>query len=127
MKSAKPAKCENCQNTAYLYWRKHRRVCQHCAALNSTWGRIQDAEHVNFLDPINQPSALGDNVAKQQPCVFCGCRTYSRYKFISDKGHKIIFACGWGHAGYWMDRKTEEASLQKDEEYVRRSLGMGTG
>jgi hypothetical protein len=121
----KPEKCSNCGNVEVLYWRKERRVCQHCAALNPGWGRIVDVDHVNFLDPINQPNALGTAVSRKSPCVYCGLGTYSRYRNITSKGHKIIFACGWGHAGYWMDRQTEKSRLAQDEAYVRRSLGMG--
>lgn len=121
----KSMRCENCRNAPErLYWRRNRRVCLNCATLNPTFGRIQDVDHVNFLDPVNQPNALGTSTQRARDCVYCGSPTYSRFKHYGPRGTKIIFACGWGHAGYWMDRKDSEGDLADGEAYVRRSLGM---
>lgn len=79
-------------------------------------------------EPLNQPKPM-EMHGKLEPCVWCGSYAQPKYRW-----HKTgaISACGWAHAGLWMDRimGADKIREEKDQElaqgidYVRKSLGV---
>lgn len=121
MKSA----CNACGNVAVLYIRKKRMLCEHCCDLQSGATRATSSTSpvLRRGNPMNQPDAI-TTTALRSACVWCTASCSPRYRWRD----KIIAACGWGCAGFWMDREMEreaaEEGLDEGEAYVRRSLGM---
>lgn len=129
--------CHRCGNRyGALYIRRasgaNQRLCLHCVQLEATgkvhtgrgggrrWGR--DAER-----PYNQPSPYRMHGNKPRSCVECGSPAIPMYLFY---GHSFQ-ACGWAHAGSWMDWVMEQIleaePSPEDLEYVRQSLGLKGG
>lgn len=114
--------CDICRNESPLYWRRSYRLCEHCAALHENYSRVR-MKDPNFLNPMNQPNALNNRpYPKARPCVWCSVSSRSLFRW---KGTEIS-ACGWGCAGYWMDREMDRDALREGVEYVKRSLGVTT-
>lgn len=116
--------CDICKNEAPLYWRRNWRLCEHCAALNPNYARVQERSP-DFLRPMNQPNALNNRpFPKAKPCVHCGVPCRSEFRWYAT----TISACGWGCAGFYMDaqmlRDEESRAVREGEEYVKRSLGV---
>lgn len=69
-------------------------------------------------DPRSQPRKAYES-KKLAPCVECQYPTGGRYEL----GELTVVACGWGHAGLWMDAYIE-SNTDVDMDYVLKSLGV---
>lgn len=112
-------KCQRCTNEADRLWiRAESHLCDHCVDLDEDSGRARG--RVRDGNPRNQPKPIKTSGGPAK-CVWCPSFCYPTYAWRG----KIIHACGWGHAGLWMDAQMEaEMEEPIDEDYVRRSLGM---
>lgn len=95
-------------------------MCANCCDLD-----LGETGMVYFRDgyqrdgnPRSQPNKA--SIAREKlPCVYCKIATLNRYSWNSE----LIPACGWGHAGLWMDVQIDtEQGLDMD--YVFKSLGV---
>lgn len=117
--------CNSCGNEEWLYVQNRTWACMNCIDLGNAHGRMRAR---NPIDPINQPGPLTTAAVTRKPCVWCATSTPVTYRWPGVDPHgvrnTVIYACGWGCAGFWMDAQTEAQRVIEDEAYVRQSLGM---
>lgn len=112
--------------------RQGARVCVHCIDLQiRSGGRGGGRGGQDVERPRNQPTPTTMH-GVPGPCVYCGNHD-ARPKYTFQ--NQIFSACGWGHAGLFMDAvmdlivgpegsEQERRELIEGEEYVRKSLGF---
>lgn len=106
--------CDSCQSEVYLYPRGRALVCRGCAELGQAPGRFKTATRmphyveVNLRDnPISQPQVLASH--GNGNCVHCSASCAPTYAWQDT----VAYACGWGHAGFWMDAQIAELEARQ--------------
>jgi hypothetical protein len=114
--------CDRCKNPDQVrYPRRRLLFCAHCCDLDDgSSGRIQFRDgYARAGNPRSQPARIGEERSRKAPCVHCGvpATCISSWPYGPP-----VRACGWGHAGLWMDQILDAEQL--DWKYLYDSLGM---
>lgn len=117
--------CWKCQLEGMLLYPRARGrtnvwMCANCVDLDQgETGRVAFRDgYRRDGDPRSQPAQYSPRSnAPYLDCAWCKAPTQGRYQWRTG----LIPACGWGHAGLWMDVQIDEGI---DMDYVFKSLGV---
>ena len=94
--------CDFCRSETYLYPRLKKLSCRGCIEMGVAPGRLRTSRTATReddlkLNPLSQPSPVTSH--RGGNCVYCSIDCNVAYAWQNT----VAYACGWGHAGFWMD------------------------